>query len=532
MNAKMRTLVMQTKVLVALTIIAIIISVVVLHSPALAAGLATGCLGVTGVRYFYTRRAQLKAAPDKEFEALEQNAAANEDAIVDSIIGESDITNELKTSMLEQAGGMYASEFKRLTAERDDLFIKAGNIQENGNKVEAWQERGHIATRIRQIDSEIDKLYETLLTNLAFEHDRAQALQATLSSYDQRICALEAKAVNTASLRSYLTPLMSNVSTLVNAGETSLRLLAQLPTYAQNATRVDQAVNEMEKEVYLLQSGAADLQASIATSRAQLSTLKGAIERCKDEYGPDTTATIAGTDITAEQQLISAEQELKKLTLPINLMRPREEWLGELTAIKRGTEYAAKAAALIESIGELERSLAQAKAGSSDAVKAAEGAIATATTFVRDHKADVNGEQLLAQLDSAGALLRRSKAVLHEQQPDYLLVVSLANQASEEANAIKDAADKQQFDAMRTRQHLSMTTRACGAQLVQHEAEVNSRNGTYSEGIKKEIRRARTTLNQLDSIPVQLRLAKAEALLKTLATIGATLEEEYKIASK
>ena len=109
------------------------------------------------------------------------------------------------------------------------------------------------------------------------------------------------------------------------------------------------------------------------------------------------------------------------------------------------------------------------------------------------------------------------------------MVVSLANQAKDAAIRALQAADYQSKSAARTRQDLARTVNACKAKLSQYEGVIRQApERTYSQGLKRDVKAARTLLDNLESVPYHLRLSKTEALLSQLHQLGVTMDQEYK----
>lgn len=516
---------------VAIVAIGLVVGVVFGNTTLAAIAVVGGLIGL-GTSVTLNVRKQHALEADR-IATLERPADTSSDVVADSSSKEYDTDYKIKISMLEGAGGEYAKTLTELQDERRELFVeiadtKNDNDPHNPASLDAMRKRGAMADRVTQIDTKITDLHIQLLEQLKYEHGRAVALLESLRSYRERITQLKLKQVNVDALSAFFDPLFNEVAALAEGDNGNLQLLKKLPSCVQRMTRVDQAVSEIENEAQLLESGPANLKANITNSRAKLATLSAAIERCRQEYGPDAIAQIEGSDTTAEQHLIVAEQELAKLTHPLDLTRPREQWAPDLAAIKNGTSAATKAAELIDTIGEFEQSLARAKAGSGEALATAANTVSEAQAFISGRSDDLTDDTAVTDLKSATSLLEQATTASRVSQPNYLMVVSLANQAKDAAIRALQAADNQSKSAARTRQDLARTVNACKAKLSQYEGVIRQApERTYSQGLKRDVKAARTLLDNLESVPYHLRLSKTEALLSQLHQLGVTMDQEY-----
>lgn len=479
-----------------------------------------------GYRISKTNRKQLHVNPLGE---LDQDFHATH-AIEDSIVDETTAEHQIRDALIRDVGGWYATEHQRLEGERNALIITAQDAQRNsGNTPANRVVIRECAQSIASIDRQLEDLYTKLREYLLVEHQRALVLRTNFSNYDGRLVVLEAKGVNVESVRSFFNPFYQEVVSLAENSELSPKLITRVPELAKAATHIDQALREIEGEVDLLTDGPTQLSDSITTARAKLGTLSKAIKRCTDTYGATATARIAGTDTTAAQHLISAEQHNSQIGV-VDLSRPRELWRNQLANLRAGLEYVNQAISLINDAGTFEQLLAQAKSRTPQVIDDAQHTLDDARTFVTTHTP--GAAALSMDLQTASMKLADASRALKSANPDYLLAVELADSSRMAADRILETAKSEKQNADSARRDLTLKVNACSARLLQLESELAQHPSTYSRGLKKDVRTARATLDGFSQVPAHLKLQRIQNLLQTLKDLAAIMNGEYKDANK
>ncbi len=523
---------MRIAMIAAWVVVATIVGVVLGGSNGIA--LALVFLASSTASYFVLHQVRkLRSKQEHKTITATSNKGVNEqaqDAIVDSVNEESSREYLLKIALLEQAGGEYATQLKDLTTKRNTLLVEATDMKEDADRITTWQKRGDYANRIKRIDDDIERLYVELADALTNQHARAIRLLAKLNGYRTRIGTIDNDAVNTEGIHAQFDPLFAEVQTLANGSDTNPRLLTRVTECETQTSQVGESLQNLEREITLLTHGPSEVHDRIVASRALLGTVTSAIKRCVQQYGSDAVAPITGSDDTAKQKLIAAENELANLSQPVDLTRPHEAWRNDLGHIITAKTYADTAAALIDSIGEFERSLATAKAEAPSEIEDATEAICNAQRFIDEHLSDISNETA-AGLRPAYDILEDAKALLKHRQPDYLKAVKLAHDAASSAALIQGTAEEEYREAVRFRQDLSRKLNACKAALAGIKAEYNQRQGIYSEGIRRDIHAAETTLRAFDEVPATLKMERAQALQTKLASLRDMMEREYQQAN-
>ena len=276
------------------------------------------------------------------------------------------------------------------------------------------------------------------------------------------------------------TATLAQASTALKQGREAVsakRITAGLGYAQQAASKAEEASSAAKALPALKQSlvqRVTDLSARAESVPGFLQGAREVFARISSSYTPNSWTTIRGNGTEAEVRLEHILQQLQAANTAVTMEQQR--WADAENALKDVEVKLNEIDSLIRSILELDKHLARAKADAPTEIAAAQADIDKARGYIARYDDDIK-EELEGQLQEAAALVQQSQAELDSDQPDYLKVVQLAQQANTTADGILDEAQNEHEAAERKRQRATSSIRDAKASVSAAKEYIEDHSG-------------------------------------------------------
>lgn len=233
------------------------------------------------------------------------------------------------------------------------------------------------------------------------------------------------------------------------------------------------------------------LTAGIEGAKAAIIAARGVFDRISAEYAETCWTSIKGNGTEATNRVNLALKQVGEATEASTM--DRQDWTAAEAALDKGDKAVEKANSIVRSITELATSLDQAKKDAKRDVAAAFADLTKSVEYNKTNDADVD-DAVWAKLKDAESKLNRASTELKEAKPDYFLVIKLAKEAHELADATLTQARTEHEAAERLRQKAANALRDATSRTSKAKEYIDDHRSDVGKSAKDKLEDAQDRL--------------------------------------
>lgn len=469
--------------------------------------LAVGALGYFVVRLLNTRRKLEVARVTARGEAMRlRDATSNLLAGINSQAA--DDVRTVKLRELAAAGDAVegdpqglATQYSTAVADASLLMQQAATLYEGADNQRLTTEQYRSMTPVysdaldaakqaKGANDQIEAMHRKLREEISSLPATIAAIQGSLTTLASTIEQFTASGYSDGGLTSDVDRLGDKVASYA-AASPSITLVDQVADAHAEQQELQGRFTDLHTQVQKAISGVEALDQATESARSKLPDAKESFERVSTTYAPDSWQAIAGNGTEAEKRFSAADASIAQAKQVI----ANQQWSDALKILEAGNTYVSEGVSLLLSITDRESFLADARENVSGRLDSVQADIDKAAGCEQRFDSDIQDSHK-RDIRDARDLLDQARSEAGKQQPNYLRVVELTNNASKVANDAYAACSSEHEAAERLRQQAVDSVQLAEASISKANDYIKNHASDVGKGAHKNLERAKVLLSQ------------------------------------